>query len=63
MPDAVAQDNVEQLLHLKLAFLAREPPASVLALDRYSLLMLVKVKIAMVHMHLMFWPLGCPFYE
>ncbi|RLM97965.1 hypothetical protein C2845_PM06G07430 [Panicum miliaceum] len=34
MAGAAAQDAAEQLLHLKLAFLAGEPPACVLALAR-----------------------------
>jgi hypothetical protein len=37
MADVAAQDSTEQqLLHLKLAFLAGEPPACVLALARYA---------------------------
>ncbi|CAL4903005.1 unnamed protein product [Urochloa decumbens] len=34
MADAAAQEDAEQLLHLKLAFLAGEPPACILALAR-----------------------------
>ncbi|CAL4910394.1 unnamed protein product [Urochloa decumbens] len=34
MADAAAQEGAEQLLHLKLAFLAGEPPACILALAR-----------------------------
>ncbi|RCV15454.1 hypothetical protein SETIT_3G057600v2 [Setaria italica] len=34
MAGAAAQDDAEQLLHLKLAFLAGEPPACILALAR-----------------------------
>jgi len=36
MADAAVQDAAEQLLYLKLAFLAGEPPACVLALARYA---------------------------
>ena len=36
MADAAAQDAAKQLLYLKLAYLAGEPPACVLALARYA---------------------------
>jgi hypothetical protein len=45
MAGAAARDDTEQLLHLKLAFLAAEPPACVLALARYALPLAVQNRL------------------
>jgi hypothetical protein len=53
MANAAAQNSTEQLLHLKLAFLAGEPPSCVLTLARYA--PPLPVKFATVPRDLSLW--------